>query len=111
MLWLKTTTNKLTIFTHTLPLSVKTQLMKITIDHLNSESWTVSVGEALGQQLALYNSLHEEKNFAFKLLGVIMMKSKTKDFIQKHLSVLMNSVKHTDNLEQEVGCAFCEVHF
>ena len=42
------------------------------------------------------------QNFLFKSLGVVLNKVGNKDFVQNHLNIMFNSVKHSSQLEREV---------
>lgn len=78
------------------------QLLSKTLDQINDEEWTESLGEALGKQLPHYVNLPEEKNFAFKALGIVMRKSNKKDVVLKHLDTIFSNVKHSSEVEREV---------
>ncbi|KAJ8303306.1 hypothetical protein KUTeg_019702 [Tegillarca granosa] len=75
------------------------KMLSKTLDVVDNEDWIVELGEAFGNHIPMYNSYPEEK-----CLGVLMRKSTKKDFVNKHLDVIFNSVKHTDQTERE-GCA------
>ncbi|XP_061166579.1 maestro heat-like repeat-containing protein family member 1 isoform X3 [Saccostrea echinata] len=86
------------------------KLLSKSLDVVESEDWIADLGETFGNQLPLYNSYPEEKNFAYKCLGVIMRKSTKKDFVNKHLDLIFNTVKHTDQVEREgvaIAMGFC----
>ena len=76
-----------------------------TLEQVEDEEWTVTLGEAFGQQLPMYANCPEEKNFTFKALGVVMRKSAKKDFVSKHLDLIFSSVKHGVDIEREVSRA------
>ena len=77
--------------------------MASAIEQMSSEDWTAALGEALGEQLALYAPCPPEKGFALKALGLVMSKSTKKDFINKHLDLILACVKHSVDSEREVG--------
>ncbi|GFN92402.1 maestro heat-like repeat family member 1 [Plakobranchus ocellatus] len=80
------------------------KMLSKSLDVVDDEDWTVQLGEAFGQQIPLYSSMVEERNFAFKCLGIVMRKSTKKDFVNKHLDLIFQTVKHADQTERE-GCA------
>ncbi|KAK6184716.1 hypothetical protein SNE40_007128 [Patella caerulea] len=80
------------------------KMLSKSLDVVDNEEWVAELGEALGQQVNMYTNMSEEKNFLYKSLGIIMRKSTKKEFVTKHLDVVFNSVKHTDQTERE-GCA------
>ena len=45
------------------------------------------------------------QSFAYKCLGMVMLKSSHKEFVQDHLSVIFSSVNHASQEEREVGGA------
>ncbi|BFZ13379.1 hypothetical protein BsWGS_16418 [Bradybaena similaris] len=80
------------------------KMLSKSLDVVDSEEWTAELGEAFGQQIPLYSAYVEERNFAFKCLGIIMRKSTKKDFVIKHIDLIFSTVKHLDQVERE-GCA------
>lgn len=80
------------------------KMLSKSLEIIQDEDWTERLGEAFGQQIALYNSLPAEKNFLYKCLGVILRNSTKKEFISKHFDLIFSTVKHSDKLERE-GCA------
>ncbi|KAK7500196.1 hypothetical protein BaRGS_00008419, partial [Batillaria attramentaria] len=80
------------------------KLLSKSLEVVDSEDWTVEVGEAFGSQVGHYVNCPQEKNFLYKCLGVIMRKSTKKDFVNKHLDIIFSSIKHSDQTERE-GCA------
>lgn len=82
------------------------KMLSKSLDIIQNEDWTENLGEAFGQQIALYNSMPAEKNFLYKCIGVILRNSTKKEFISKHLDLIFSTVKHSDKLERE-GCAIC----
>ncbi|ESO87809.1 hypothetical protein LOTGIDRAFT_234834 [Lottia gigantea] len=80
------------------------KMLSKSLDVVDNEEWIVEVGEAFGQQIGHYTNMSGEKNFLYKCLGIIMRKSTKKEFVTKHLDLVFNSVKHTDQTERE-GCA------
>ncbi|XP_062573049.1 maestro heat-like repeat-containing protein family member 1, partial [Saccostrea cucullata] len=86
------------------------ELLSKSLDVVESEDWIADLGETFGSQLPLYNSYPEEKNFAYKCIGIIMRKSTKKDFVNKHLDLMFSTVKHTDQVEREgvaIAMGFC----
>nr|XP_022339324.1 maestro heat-like repeat-containing protein family member 1 isoform X2 [Crassostrea virginica] len=86
------------------------KLLSKSLDVVESEDWIADLGEMFGSQIPLYNSYPEEKNFLYKCLGIILRKSTKKDFISKHLDLIFNTVKHTDQVEREgvaIAMGFC----
>ena len=45
------------------------------------------------------------QNFLYKFLGAVVRKSNTKDFVNKHITTILNTVKHSSQLEREVSNA------
>uniref|UniRef100_A0A2C9KZ46 Maestro heat-like repeat-containing protein family member 1 n=1 Tax=Biomphalaria glabrata TaxID=6526 RepID=A0A2C9KZ46_BIOGL len=80
------------------------KMLSKSLDVVDKEEWIADLGVAIGQQIPLYANYVEERNFAFKCLGIIMRKSSKKDFVEKHLELIFNTVKHVDQIERE-GCA------
>ncbi|XP_012944683.1 maestro heat-like repeat-containing protein family member 1 isoform X2 [Aplysia californica] len=77
------------------------KMLSKSLDVVDTEEWTAELGEAFGHQVSLYASYVEERNFAFKCLGIIMRKSTKKDFVTKHLDLIFTTVKHADQVERE----------
>ncbi|XP_069113199.1 maestro heat-like repeat-containing protein family member 1 isoform X7 [Argopecten irradians] len=80
------------------------KLLSKSLDVMENEDWTAELGETFGNQIHMYNSYPEEKNFLYKCLGVVMRKSNKKDFVNKHLDLIFSTIKHSDQTERE-GCA------
>ncbi|KAH9515723.1 Maestro heat-like repeat-containing protein member 1 [Bulinus truncatus] len=80
------------------------KMLSKSLDVVDNEEWVAELGVAFGHQIPLYASYVEERNFAFKCLGIIMRKSTKKEFVEKHLELIFNTVKHQDQIERE-GCA------
>ncbi|GFS16071.1 maestro heat-like repeat family member 1 [Elysia marginata] len=80
------------------------KMLSKSLDVVDDEEWTVELGEAFGQQIPLYATMVEERNFLFKCLGIVMRKSTKKDFVNKHLDLIFQTTKHVDQAERE-GCA------
>ncbi|XP_067055526.1 maestro heat-like repeat-containing protein family member 1 [Acropora muricata] len=79
------------------------------IDEVDSEIWTCSLGAEMTNQIPLYANLPEEKNFLFKCIGVVLNKVKNKDFVQNQLNIVFSSVKHGSQVEREglaIGIGF-----
>ncbi|XP_013392835.1 maestro heat-like repeat-containing protein family member 1 isoform X1 [Lingula anatina] len=83
------------------------KMLSKSLDEVNDEDWIEELGAVMGEQIPLYTNYPEEKNFIFKCIGIIMRKSTKKEFVNKHLTVLFNSVNHTHQVEREgVAIAF-----
>ncbi|XP_074645058.1 maestro heat-like repeat-containing protein family member 1 [Tubulanus polymorphus] len=80
------------------------KMLSKSLDEVEYEDWICELGEDMKQQLSLYHSLPEEKNFLYKSLGIVMRKTTKKDFVTNSLDVIFGTVKHTEQLERE-GCA------
>ncbi|RUS75918.1 hypothetical protein EGW08_016306 [Elysia chlorotica] len=80
------------------------KMLSKSLDVVDDEDWTAQLGEAFGQQIPLYATMVEERNFLFKCLGIVMRKSTKKDFVNKHLDIIFQTIKHVDQTERE-GCA------
>ncbi|XP_059158762.1 maestro heat-like repeat-containing protein family member 1 isoform X2 [Physella acuta] len=80
------------------------KMLSKSLDVVDNEEWIAELGEAFGQQIPLYTNYVDERNFAFKCLGIIMRKSTKKDFVNKHLDLIFSTIKHLDQVERE-GCA------
>ncbi|ELT91566.1 hypothetical protein CAPTEDRAFT_173785 [Capitella teleta] len=74
------------------------------LEQVGDEEWICSMGDAMAEQISLYDNLHDEKNFLYKCLGIIMRISSKKDFVSHHLDTLFSTVKHANQVERE-GCA------
>ena len=72
--------------------------------YLSMVSRFLQLGKEIGLQLPLYTGNHEEKNFLYKCLGVLLRKIGTTDFIAEYLNVIFEDVDHSDQTERE-GCA------
>ncbi|CAL1544099.1 unnamed protein product [Lymnaea stagnalis] len=80
------------------------KMLSKSLDVVDNEEWIADLGVAFGQQIPLYANYVDERNFAFKCLGIVMRKSSKKDFVEKHLEIIFSTVKHLDQVERE-GCA------
>ncbi|XP_077982268.1 maestro heat-like repeat-containing protein family member 1 [Glandiceps talaboti] len=86
------------------------KLVSKTLDEVEDEDWIGELGEALADQVSLYTSQPDEKNFLYKSMGVVMRKSTKKDLVKKLLDVLFSTVKHPSQFEREgcaIGLGFC----
>lgn len=66
----------------------------------------MEVGNIMGDRdtvLSQYSGFPEEKSFLYKCMGVMMRKSTHKQFVQKHLDMMFFTVKHSHQVEREVG--------
>ena len=77
------------------------------LDRVDDENWTACVGEAMGNQIALYQEISEEKHFLFKCLGAVLRKSTKKDVVNRLLDVMYKSVRHNSYLETQGFAAAC----
>lgn len=80
------------------------KMLSKSLDVVDHEEWIAEFGEALANQIPMYNRYSEEKNFLYKCIGIVMRKSTKKDFVNKMLDQVFGTVKHTDQTERE-GCA------
>ncbi|XP_060572841.1 maestro heat-like repeat-containing protein family member 1, partial [Ruditapes philippinarum] len=77
------------------------KMLSKSLDVVDHEEWIAEFGEALANQIPMYNRYSEEKNFLYKCIGIVMRKSTKKDFVNKMLDQVFGTVKHTDQTERE----------
>lgn len=82
------------------------KMLSKSLDVIDHEEWIAELGEAFANQIPMYAKYSEDKNFLYKSIGIVMRKSTKKDFVNKMLDQVFNTVKHTDQTERE-GCAVC----
>ena len=66
----------------------------------------MELGNAMADREKLvqtYSHFSEDKGFLYKCMGVILRKSTHKQFVQKHLDTMFATVKHSSQVEREVG--------
>eukprot|EP00118_Oscarella_pearsei_P020078 m.216312 g.216312 ORF g.216312 m.216312 type:complete len:1058 (+) comp39860_c0_seq3:99-3272(+) len=80
------------------------KLLSKTLDEVDDEEWICELGYAMGNQIGLYSTMRDEKNFLYKCIGVVLRKSTSRQFIHDHLALLFTSVDHSSQIERE-GCA------
>ncbi|XP_052229832.1 maestro heat-like repeat-containing protein family member 1 isoform X3 [Dreissena polymorpha] len=82
------------------------KMLSKSLDVVDHEEWIAELGETFAQHIPMYTRLPEEKNFLYKCIGIVMRKSTKKDFVNRMLDQVFNTVRHTDQIERE-GCAVC----
>jgi len=80
------------------------RLLVETIRIANDGEWTNALGEAIAQQVELYNTDPDMKRVAFKQLGTVLQKSNHKEFIRVKLEHMLAHTDANNELER-TGCA------
>lgn len=71
---------------------------------VDKEEWTLSLGKAMQAQLPLYTAYPEDKCMLLQLLGAVMKKVSSKQFVNGALDKIFEHVNHVRPRERE-GCA------
>ncbi|KAK8769621.1 hypothetical protein V5799_013914 [Amblyomma americanum] len=71
---------------------------------VDKEEWTLSLGKAMQAQLALYGAYPEDKCMLLQLLGAVMKKVSSKQFVNGALDKIFQHINHVHPRERE-GCA------
>ncbi|CAF1256318.1 unnamed protein product [Adineta steineri] len=56
-----------------------------TLDVVEREDWISDIGACFVKQLPLYTKLERERGFAYKCIGIVLRKSKIKEFVSRTL--------------------------
>lgn len=71
---------------------------------VDKEEWTLSLGKAMQAQLSLYSAYPDDKCMLLQLLGAVMKKVSSKQFINGALDKIFEHINHVHPRERE-GCA------
>ena len=80
------------------------RLLTETIKVIADVEWTMKLGDALNNQLALYKTDPELKRVCFKHLGIVIGSVTHKDWVKERLDSLWNEINH-ENEKERVGAA------
>ena len=79
------------------------KLLSNTIDQINDEDKICEMAKSFGKHIeTLYVNLSDEKNFAYKCLGLVLSKTQSKSTIDRQLDIIYNTMNHNNQLEREV---------
>jgi hypothetical protein len=79
-------------------------LVRDTIDAVNDNSFSVQFGDALLEQMKLYNGQHTFKKTLLSITGLVIQKTSLREFINRAISEVFDGADHEDPLER-LGCA------
>ncbi|XP_072350420.1 maestro heat-like repeat-containing protein family member 1 isoform X2 [Scyliorhinus torazame] len=83
-------------------------LLSASLEAVNpgDETWSSQLSEEMTKHLSSYNSHPQEKGFLYKCGGVVLRQTRNVDVVRKQLMEILQTVRHTENLERE-GVAVC----
>nr|XP_042909202.1 maestro heat-like repeat-containing protein family member 1 [Parasteatoda tepidariorum] len=77
-----------------------------TLDEVGKEEWILTFGKALLSQFHLYEGNSDDKYMLLKILGLVLKKVSSKNFINDSLDIIFQNINHSIPIEQK-GCAMC----
>lgn len=77
------------------------KLLSRSLDAVDREDWTLSVGTSLGKHFGHYHGMPALRSMLSKCIGVVLRKATKRDFIIEHLSLLFQQVDHGSQIERE----------
>ena len=77
------------------------KLLSRSLDAVDREDWTLSIGASLGKQFSLYIGVPALRSMLSKCIGVVLRKATKREFILEHLTLLFQQVDHGSQTERD----------